>query len=76
MRLRGDTNKTSNRKTVSLINFTKIEGGKITMMNQGAALQIEKEISVEDKLHIILEKAENGDPQAIALLERINTLTK
>lgn len=46
------------------------------MMNQGAALQIEKEISVEDKLYIILEKAENGDPQAIALLEQINILTK
>ncbi len=76
MRLRGDTNKTSNRKTVSLINFTKIEGGKITMMNQGAALQIEREISVEDKLHIILEKAENGDLEAIALLEQINALTK
>lgn len=46
------------------------------MMNQGAALQIEKEISVEDKLHIILEKAENGDSQAIVLLEQINALTK
>lgn len=46
------------------------------MMNQGAAAQMEREISVEDKLHIILEKAENGDPQAIALLEQINTLTK
>ncbi|WP_176548439.1 hypothetical protein [Bacillus toyonensis] len=46
------------------------------MMNQGAALQMENEISVEDKLHIILEKAENGDPEAIALLEQINTLTK
>lgn len=46
------------------------------MMNQGAALQMENEITVEDKLHIILEKAENGDPQAIALLEQINTLTK
>jgi hypothetical protein len=45
-------------------------------MNQGAALQMENEITVEDKLHIILEKAENGDPQAIALLEQINTLTK
>lgn len=46
------------------------------MMNQGAALQMENEISVEDKLHMVLEKAENGDPQAIALLEQINTLTK
>ena len=46
------------------------------MMNQGAALQMEKEISVEDKLHIILEKAENGDLEAIALLEQINALTK
>ncbi|MGQ8866429.1 hypothetical protein ACUTR3_27400 [Bacillus sp. NA_145.1] len=46
------------------------------MMNQGVALQMEKEITVEDKLHIILEKAENGDPQAIKLLEQINTLTK
>ncbi|WP_176397923.1 hypothetical protein [Bacillus cereus] len=46
------------------------------MMNQGAALQIENELTVEDKLHIILEKAENGDLEAIALLEQINTLTK
>lgn len=46
------------------------------MMNQGAALQIEKEISVEEKLHIILEKAENGDLEAIALLKQIDTLTK
>lgn len=46
------------------------------MMNQGAALQMETESTVEDKLHIILEKAENGDPQAIALLEQINALTK
>ncbi|MGQ8827061.1 hypothetical protein ACUTUE_27865 [Bacillus sp. NA_146.1] len=46
------------------------------MMNQGAALQMEKEISVEDKLHIILEKAENGDLEAIALLEQIDTLIK
>lgn len=46
------------------------------MMNQGAALQMEKEISVEDKLHIILEKAENGDLEAITLLEQINMLTK
>ncbi|WP_186324579.1 hypothetical protein [Bacillus mycoides] len=46
------------------------------MMNQGAALQMEKEITVEEKLHIILEKAENGDLEAIALLEQINTLTK
>lgn len=46
------------------------------MMNQGAALQMENEITVEDKLHIILERAENGDPQAIALLEQINMLTK
>ncbi|MFE6708746.1 hypothetical protein ACFVEL_28130 [Bacillus thuringiensis] len=46
------------------------------MMNQGAAVQVVKETSVEDKLHIILEKAEQGDPQAIALLEQINALTK
>ncbi|MGG0360322.1 hypothetical protein ABEY57_08285 [Bacillus tropicus] len=46
------------------------------MMNQGAALQMENELTVEDKLHIILEKAENGDLEAIALLEQINTLTK
>lgn len=46
------------------------------MMNQGAAAQMGKEISVEDKLHIILEKAENGDLEAIALLEQIDTLTK
>ncbi|MGG0219238.1 hypothetical protein ABEZ32_24250 [Bacillus mycoides] len=42
------------------------------MMNQGAALQMEKEITVEDKLHIILEKAKNGDPQAIETLAEIN----
>lgn len=46
------------------------------MMNQGAALQMDNELTVEEKLHIILEKAENGDPQAIALLEQINMLTK
>ncbi|WP_176546718.1 hypothetical protein [Bacillus pseudomycoides] len=46
------------------------------MMNQGTALQTGEGITVEDKLHIILEKAENGDPQAIELLEQINTLTK
>lgn len=49
------------------------------MMNQGAALQIEKEVSVEERVHklsIIMEKAENGDLEAIALLEQINTLTK
>ncbi|MDZ4519020.1 hypothetical protein [Bacillus cereus] len=44
------------------------------MMNQGAALQVEKEISVEDKLHIILEKAENGDLEAIKKLEKINQM--
>ncbi|MDA2213388.1 MULTISPECIES: hypothetical protein [Bacillus cereus group] len=42
------------------------------MMNQGVALQTKEEISVEDKLHIILEKAENGDPQAIETLAAIN----
>lgn len=46
------------------------------MMNQGAALQMDKELTVEEKLHIILEKAENGDLEAIALLEQINMLTK
>lgn len=46
------------------------------MMNQGAALQMENDLTVEEKLHIILEKAENGDLEAIALLEQINTLTK
>jgi hypothetical protein len=46
------------------------------MMNQGVALQMEQESTVEDKLHIILEKAENGDPQAIELLEQINALMK
>lgn len=49
------------------------------MMNQGAALNTKKEISVEERVHklsIIMKKAENGDPQAIALLEQINTLTK
>lgn len=49
------------------------------MMNQGAALQIEKENSVEERVHklsIIMKKAENGDPKAIELLEQINALTK
>lgn len=49
------------------------------MMNQGAALQVKKEVSVEERVHklsIIMKKAENGDPQAIALLEQINALTK
>ncbi|MED3036023.1 hypothetical protein P4313_13295 [Bacillus tropicus] len=46
------------------------------MMNQGAALQMDKELTVEEKLHIILEKAENGDLEAIALLGQINMLTK
>ncbi|AJI08506.1 hypothetical protein AK40_5996 (plasmid) [Bacillus cereus 03BB108] len=45
-------------------------------MNQGAVLQMKKEIRAEEKLHIILEKAENGNPKSIALLEQINTLTK
>lgn len=49
------------------------------MMNQGVALQVKKEVSVEERVHklsIIMKKAENGDPQAIALLEQINALTK
>ncbi|MEK4503537.1 hypothetical protein [Bacillus sp. FSL R12-0069] len=49
------------------------------MLNQGVALQLEKEIIVEERVHklsIIMKKAENGDPQAIALLEQINALTK
>ncbi|WP_179884228.1 hypothetical protein [Bacillus toyonensis] len=46
------------------------------MMNQGGVLQMEKEISGEDKLRIILEKVENGDSQAIALLGQINSLTE
>ncbi|WP_176539461.1 hypothetical protein [Bacillus cereus] len=49
------------------------------MMNQGADLQVKKEVSVEERVHklsIIMKKAENGDPQAITLLEQINTLTK
>lgn len=46
------------------------------MMNQGAALQMDNELTVEEKLHIILEKAENGDLEAIALLKQIDTLTK
>lgn len=46
------------------------------MMNQGVALQTEKEVSVKEKLHIILEKAENGDLEAINVLEQINALTK
>ncbi len=49
------------------------------MMNQGTTLNTKKEISVEkrtDKLRIIIKKAEQGDPEAIALLEQINALTK
>lgn len=49
------------------------------MMNQGAALQMGKEISVEERVHklsIIMKKAEQGDLKAIALLEQINVLTK
>ncbi|MBT0793170.1 hypothetical protein KHU47_27760 [Bacillus cereus] len=49
------------------------------MANQGVALQTKEEINVEERLHklsIIMKKAENGDPQAIALLEQINALTK
>ncbi|MGN4930271.1 hypothetical protein [Bacillus cereus group sp. MYBK14-1] len=30
----------------------------------------------EDKLHIILEKAENGDPRAIKVLREINRILK
>lgn len=30
----------------------------------------------EDKLHIILEKAENGDPKAIKVLMEINRILK
>lgn len=30
----------------------------------------------EDKLHMILEKAENGDPQAIKVLEEIKRMLK
>lgn len=44
------------------------------MMNQGAALQMENELTVEEKLHIILEKAENGDLEAIKTLEEINQM--
>lgn len=49
------------------------------MMNQGAALQVKKEVSVEERVHklsIIMKKAKEGDPQAIELLEQIDTLTK
>lgn len=49
------------------------------MMNQGVALQTEKEITVEERMHklsIIMKKAEQGDLKAIALLEQINMLTK
>ncbi|MDG0950030.1 hypothetical protein [Bacillus paranthracis] len=49
------------------------------MMNQGVALNTEKEISVEERVHklsIIMKKAEQGDLKAIALLEQIDTLTK
>ena len=49
------------------------------MMNQGVALNIEKEISVEERVHklsIIMKKAEQGDLKAIALLKQINALTK
>lgn len=30
----------------------------------------------EDKLHMILEKAENGDPKAIKVLKEINLILK
>lgn len=30
----------------------------------------------EDKLHVILEKAENGDPKAIKVLREINRILK
>lgn len=30
----------------------------------------------EDKLHTILEKAENGDPKAIKVLKEINRILK
>ncbi|MEC3570836.1 hypothetical protein P4V72_00140 [Bacillus thuringiensis] len=30
----------------------------------------------EDRLHMILEKAENGDPKAIKVLEGINRILK
>lgn len=30
----------------------------------------------EDKLHMILEKAENGDPKAIKVLKGINRILK
>ncbi|MFK4412892.1 hypothetical protein ABH961_001429 [Bacillus sp. RC251] len=30
----------------------------------------------EDKLHMILEKAENGDPKAIEVLKEINRILK
>ncbi|MEQ3591558.1 hypothetical protein ABM560_07295 [Bacillus albus] len=30
----------------------------------------------EDKLHMILEKAENGDPKAIKVLKEINRILK
>ncbi|WP_176524624.1 hypothetical protein [Bacillus pseudomycoides] len=49
------------------------------MTNQGTALQTGEEITVEERLHklsIILEKAEQGNLEAIKLLEQINTLTK
>ncbi|WP_176543231.1 hypothetical protein [Bacillus pseudomycoides] len=35
-----------------------------------------REISVKDKLHMILEKAENGDPKAIKVLKEINRILK
>ncbi|MEH7239917.1 MULTISPECIES: hypothetical protein [Bacillus] len=49
------------------------------MMNQGVALQTKEEITVEERVHklrIIMEKAEQSDLEAIALLEQINALTK
>lgn len=46
------------------------------MLNQAVATQIEEEISVEEKLHMILEKAEQGDLEAIKLVEQINALMK
>lgn len=47
------------------------------MMNQGAALQMEKEISVEERVHklsVIMKKAENGDQKAIETLAAINRM--
>lgn len=40
----------------------------------GVALKMEQTMSMEEKLHMILEKADQGDLEAIKLLEQINSI--